>query len=175
MAPDRPVVRQLEPDGNGSPGSLGLSALLTAYHLRTEAEKGVPVSRVDALPARYRAEIADPRSAFEDDVVLVAHCGEPEQPAGCVVVTGPVAGRSEIKRLWTAPELRGQGIASALIGTALTQAAERGTDTIALSVWSWRTGAVGLYERLGFAVVDSWDERGDLVCMERAVRPVIRG
>jgi ribosomal protein S18 acetylase RimI-like enzyme len=60
---------------------------------------------VDALPARYRAEIVDPRAAF------------------------------------------------------------------ALSVWSWRVGAIGLYEKLGFAVVDSWDERADLVCMERAVRP----
>jgi hypothetical protein len=36
MALDRPVVvRRL---GSDSPGSLGLPALLTAYHLQTEAE-----------------------------------------------------------------------------------------------------------------------------------------
>jgi putative acetyltransferase len=167
MALDRPVVvRRLGPD---SPGALGLPALLTAYHLRTEAEKGVPVSGVDALPARYRTEITDPRSAFADDVVLVARHGN--RAAGCVVVTAPAAGRSEIKRLWTVPELRGEGIASTLIETALAHAAGDGADTVALSVWSWRLGAIGLYERLGFAVVGSWDERADLVCMERAVRP----
>lgn len=155
------------------PDTLGLSGLLAAYHLRTEAEKGVPVSGVDALPARYRAEITDPRTAFADDVVLVARHGR--RPAGCLVVTAPVAGppevRSELKRLWTDPGLRGRGIASALIDAALTHAAEGGVSTIALSVWSWRAGAIGLYERLGFAVVDPWDERADLVCMERAVRP----
>jgi putative acetyltransferase len=124
---------------------------------------------VDALPARYRAEISDPRSAFADDVVLVARRGD--RSAGCVVVTAPVAGRAEIKRLWTVPELRGHGVASALIGAALTHAAAVGVGTVALSVWSWRTGALALYEKLGFAVVDSWDERDDLVCMERAVRP----
>jgi ribosomal protein S18 acetylase RimI-like enzyme len=164
------VVRRLDQD---SPGSLGLPALLAAYHLQTEAEKGAPVADVDALPARYRAEVVDPRSAFADDVVLVARCGD--LSAGCVVVTAPVAGRSEIKRLWTAPELRGHGIASALIDTALTQAAEGGVSTVALSVWRWRAGAIGLYEKLGFAVVDSWDERDDLVCMERAVRSTSTG
>jgi putative acetyltransferase len=164
------VVREPGPD---YPGSSGLPALLTAYHLQTEAEKGRPVSDVDALPARYRAEIIDPRSVFADDVMLVARCGD--RPAGCVVVTAPVAGRSELKRLWTVPELRGHGIASALIATALTQAAEGGASTIALSVWTWRVGAISLYEKLGFAVVDSWDERAELVCMERAVRPTSTG
>lgn len=171
MALDRPVVvTQLGPD---SPGWLGLPALLTDYHLRTEAEKGAPVAGVDALPARYRAEILDPRSAFGDDVVLVARCGD--RSAGCVVVTAPVAGRSEIKRLWTDPELRGQGIGSALLDAALARAGEDGVGTVALSVWAWRAGAVRLYERLGFAVVDSWDERADLVCMERPAGPTGTG
>jgi ribosomal protein S18 acetylase RimI-like enzyme len=160
------IVRAL---GRDCPAELGLSALLAAYHLRTEEEKGVAVADVDALPARYRAEISDPRSTFADDVVLVAR--REGRSAGCVVVTAPVAGRAEIKRLWTVPELRGHGVASALVGAALTHAAAVGVGTVALSVWSWRTGALGLYEKLGFAVVDSWDERGDLVCMERAVRP----
>lgn len=159
--------------GRDCPAELGLGALLTAYHLRTEEEKGAAVTDVDALPARYRAEISDPRSAFADDVVLVARRGD--RSAGCVVVTAPVAGRVELKRLWTVPELRGHGVASALIGAALTHAAAVGVGTVGLSVWSWRTGALGLYEKLGFAVVDSWDERDDLVCMERAVLPESTG
>lgn len=145
----------------------GLPDLLAAYHLRTEAEKGEPVATVDGLPDRYRAEISDPRTAFADDAVLVALSGG--AAAGCLVVTAPADGRSEIKRLWTDPEFRGGGIASSLLGAALAQAAESGARTVRLSVWKWRTEAIALYERFGFVVAESWDDRDQLVCMERAV------
>jgi putative acetyltransferase len=36
-------------------------------------------------------------------------------------------------------------------------------------VWKWRSGAIALYERFGFTVTESWDEREQWVCMERAV------
>lgn len=41
-----------------------------------------------------------------------------------------------------------------------------------LSVWEWRSGAIALYERLGFTVTDLWDELARLVCMERVVSPL---
>jgi len=145
----------------------GLGALLAAYHLRTEAEKGEPVADVDGLPDRYRTEISDPRTAFVDDVVLLAVSGS--AAVGCLVVTAPADGRSEIKRLWTDPAFRGRGIASDLLGAALAHAAESGASAVRLSVWKWRTGAIALYERFGFAVTASWDERDQLVCMERAL------
>ena len=88
---------------------------------------------------------------------------------GCLVVTAPVDGRSEVKRLWTDPAFRGRGIASSLVGAALVCAAESGVGAVRLSVWKWRAGAIALYERLGFTVAESWDERDQLVCMERAV------
>jgi putative acetyltransferase len=145
----------------------GLAALLAAYHLRTETEKGTAVAGVDGLPGRYRAEISDPRTAFADDVVLVAVSGD--AAVGCVVMTAPAEGRSEVKRLWTDPAFRGRGVASGLLGAALVHAAEGGVGTMRLSVWRWRTGAIALYERLGFTVTESWDARDQLVCMERAV------
>ncbi|MER6206613.1 GNAT family N-acetyltransferase [Streptomyces sp. NPDC001642] len=145
----------------------GVGALLAAYHLRTEAEKGEPVADVDGLPDRYRAEISDPRTAFLDDVVLVAVSGG--TAVGCLVVTAPADGRTEIKRLWTEPAFRGRGVASDLLGAALADAAESGAGTVRLSVWKWRTGAIALYERFGFTVTESWDERDQLVCMERAL------
>ncbi|MFH9197263.1 GNAT family N-acetyltransferase [Streptomyces anulatus] len=142
-----------------------LAALLAAYHLRTEAEKGESVADVDGLPDRYRAEITDPRTAFAGDAVLVALLGD--TAAGCLVVTSLADGQSEIKRLWTAPEFRGRGIASALLDAALAHAAENGVATVRLSVWEWRTGAIALYERLGFTVTRPWDERDQLVYMQR--------
>lgn len=122
---------------------------------------------MDGLPDRYRAEISDPRTAFVDDVVLVAVSGG--TAVGCLVVTAPADGRTEIKRLWTEPAFRGRGVASDLLGAALADAAESGAGTVRLSVWKWRTGAIALYERFGFTVTESWDERDQLVCMERAL------
>jgi len=145
----------------------GLAALLAAYHLQTEAEKGRAVAGVDALPDRYRAEISDPRTAFAEDAVLVAL--REDTAVGCLVVTSPADGRSEIKRLWTDPAYRSRGVASGLLGAALAHAAESGVDTVRLSVWKWRSGAIALYERFGFDVTEAWDERDHLVCMERAV------
>lgn len=150
-----------------APAADGLSALLAGYHLRTEEEKGLPVADVAGLPDRYRAEVEDPGAAFARDTVLVARAGR--DAVGCLVVTAPVAGRVEVKRLWTDPSSRGLGVASALLGAALDEAARGGAHTVRLSVWRWRAGALSLYERFGFAVTASWDERPELVCMERPV------
>ncbi|MBY8878774.1 GNAT family N-acetyltransferase [Actinacidiphila acidipaludis] len=153
------VVRWAGHDGDGP------AQLLAAYHLRTEAEKGAAVADVTALPERYRAEVSDPQAAFADDFVLIAK--RADTPLGCLVVTAPAGGHSEIKRLWTDPAFRGQGVASALIRAALAHTADTGVESVRLSVWAWRTDAIALYERFGFGVTTSWDERNQLVCMER--------
>ncbi|MFJ2957878.1 GNAT family N-acetyltransferase [Streptomyces sp. NPDC087270] len=172
---DRPEIAVVRwPDrGPGARPQEGPAELLAAYHLRTQAEKGEAVAAVDDLPERYRAEIADPEAAFAADVVLLALGGGAgnagDAAVGCLVVTDPVEGGAEIKRLWTDPAYRGRGVASGLVRAALAWAARSGVGTLRLSVWEWRTDAIALYERLGFTVTASWDERERLVCMERAV------
>ncbi|WP_338898650.1 GNAT family N-acetyltransferase [Streptomyces sp. TG1A-60] len=166
MADQREVVIVRRP-GRAPSARDGLAELLAAYHLQTQAEKGEAVAGVDGLPERYRVEIEDPQAVFVDDVVLLALSGNTS--VGCLVVTAPVEGRSEVKRLWTDPAFRGRGIASSLVGAALAQAGESGVSAVRLSVWKWRAAAIALYEQLGFTVTESWDEREQLVCMERAV------
>lgn len=166
MTDQREVVIVRWP-GQGPSDQGGLAALLADYHLQTQAEKGEAVADADRLPDRYRAEVLNPRAAFADDVVLVAL--SEDTVVGCLVVTAPVGGRCEVKRLWTAPAFRSQGVASGLVSAALAHAADGGVRTVGLSVWKWRAGAIALYERLGFTVTRSWDERDQLVCMERAV------
>ncbi|MFD5512750.1 GNAT family N-acetyltransferase [Streptomyces sp. NPDC127051] len=166
MTDQREVAIVRWPDQSSSAED-GLAGLLTAYHLRTEAEKGEAVADVHGLPEHYQAEILAPRTVFVDDAVLLALSGD--TVVGCLVVTAPTGGRSEIKRLWTDPAFRGRGIASGLLGAALAHTAESGVSGLRLSVWKWRTGAIALYERLGFVITESWDERDQLICMERAV------
>jgi putative acetyltransferase len=166
MTDQREVVVVPWPGQNPSARD-GLAGLLAAYHLRTESEKGKTVADVNDLPDRYRAEISDPCIAFVDDVVLVAMSGD--TAVGCLVVTAPVDGKTENTRLWTDPAFRGRGIGFSLLDAALAQAAARGAGAVRLSVWEWRTGAIALYERFGFTVTESWDERDQLVCMERVL------
>jgi ribosomal protein S18 acetylase RimI-like enzyme len=146
-----------------------LAPLLAAYHLRTEAEKGVAAARPAELPERYRREVLRPREAFAGAAVLVARVGD--TPVGCVVATAPAGGSLELKRLWVDPAHRGRGAAKALVGAVFEHAARNGVDSVRLSVWRWRRDALALYERLGFTEVESWDDRDHLVCMARAVAP----
>ncbi|MBP2585729.1 ribosomal protein S18 acetylase RimI-like enzyme [Streptomyces sp. PvR006] len=145
-----------------------LPDLLAAYHLVNQAEKGTAVETAAQLPAVYRAEVEDPAGAFAADTVLLATPPGEDLPAGCVVLKAPSEGRApEIKRLWVAPEARRKGLAQALMSEALRRAAASGAGAVRLTVWNWRDEPLALYRALGFETVASWDERPDLLCLEK--------
>ncbi len=147
--------------------STELTALLTDYHLQTEAEKGVPVTSVDALPEKYFAEVTDPQTAFASDEVLIArHSGH---AAGCLVLTTQADRGLEIKRLWTDPKYRGRQVATSLLEAARHHAVRTEAETIRLSVWEWRAGAIALYKKTGFIETSTWDDRDHLIGMVQAV------
>ncbi|MFF9143572.1 GNAT family N-acetyltransferase [Streptomyces sp. NPDC014861] len=147
----------------------GLPALLTAYHLATEAEKGAAVTGPADLPAARRAEAEDPVTAFAADTVLLAVAPETGLAAGCLVLkAGPVP---EVKRVWVEPEARGRGLAGALMGEALRRAAAAGAASVRLTVWEWREGPLALYRKLGFELAASWDDRPGLLCLEKRLAP----
>lgn len=145
--------------------------LLEEYHRRTEYEKLVgraprpdePTPTI-TLPDRYRTEITDPSTAFASDEILLAV--EDDRVLGCVVLTdGP---SPELKRLWVAPDARRRGVAATLLEAATTVSRQRGDDAVRLSVWHWRSAAIGLYRRSGFVAVASWDGRPGLDCFVRS-------
>lgn len=143
------------------------AALLTDYHVQTEAEKGIPVPSVEALPATYRFEVSEPQTAFGGDVVLIArHEGH---AAGCLVIVARTEQRLEIKRLWTDPDFRGRHIATSLLAEAHAHAARVNAEAIQLSVWEWRADAIALYAKAGFIETASWEDRDQLICMVRTL------
>lgn len=144
-----------------------LASLLADYHRQTEAEKGVPVTAVSALPAKYLREATDPRAAFREDVVLIARSDG--HAAGCLVITTSTDGSLEIKRVWTDPNHRGRHVATTLLHEAHAHAVAVGAEAIRLSVWEWRTDAIALYTKAGFIEAPSWETREKLVCMTRTV------
>ncbi|MFI9293257.1 GNAT family N-acetyltransferase [Streptomyces gardneri] len=152
-----------------------LADLLGAYHLVNQAEKGTTVETVAELPAVYRVEAEDPAAAFAADTVLLATPAGADAPAGCVVLKAPREGRPpEIKRLWVAPEARRKGLAKALMAETLRRAAASGAPAVRLTVWSWRDEPLALYRSLGFATVAPWDDRPDLLCLEKPLDAVER-
>ncbi len=70
------------------------------------------------------------------------------------------AGGSEafISRLAVRRDLRGRGLAQALMVDAFARAREHGSQTSGLSTDS-RTGALGLYEKVGMQVTSTWVHR----------------
>lgn len=141
-----------------------VAALVGEYLHRTElekAERGLVASGAP-LPARYAREIDAPAKAFVAARVLLASVDGVDSG---VVVVRATPRATELSRFWTAPSARGRGVGSALLDAALS-----GTDTpVRLSVWRWRDDAVRLYRGRGFEVVASWDDRADLLCLERAM------
>ncbi len=75
------------------------------------------------------------------DGVLVAMAGERFRPDGW----------TEISAVCTKPDHRGQGLASQLVG-ALIASIQRRSERVFLHVMSTNTGAIRLYEELGFRV-----------------------
>jgi GNAT superfamily N-acetyltransferase len=75
------------------------------------------------------------------DGVLVAMAGERFRPGGW----------TEISAVCTRPDHRGQGLASQLVG-ALIASIQRRFERVFLHVMNTNTGAIRLYEELGFSV-----------------------
>jgi len=138
--------------------------MLRAYHLTTEREKGVRVDGPDDLPASYRSEIDD--AAPGTGTLLLLDDGG---AAAGMYVLAPTAhpATGEVKRLWIDPAWRGRGLGRLAIDDAIRRSAQAGMTTLRLSVWEWRTGAIGLYLSAGFEPCPSWDPRPRLRCLER--------
>ncbi|KQO07533.1 hypothetical protein ASF06_13130 [Agreia sp. Leaf244] len=162
------TVRPADLDG---PDNAAVGRLVEAYLTQTESEKAAHLgeghdTKAHGLPERYRDEVADPRRAYAGSVVSVAEVNG--SLMGLVIVQRNEAAR-EIKRLWVDPGARGLRVGSALMDAALT----RRDLPIRLTVWDWRDGPVRLYRSRGFDLVESWDDRPRLLCMELAPDRVV--
>lgn len=81
--------------------------------------------------------------------------------AVCLIVMTEADGVREgwVDKVATRRDARGKGLAQALLADAFAAARERGAVRSSLSTDS-RTGALGLYERLGMVVTSTWLNRG---------------
>lgn len=87
--------------------------------------------RLDAVPVNLVADL--------DDVAV-----------GMVSVTASENQQVEIISMWVAPEVRGQGVADALVAAAIGHARSQGANSLTLDVRSANARAISFYERAGF-------------------------
>ena len=105
------------------------------------------------VQADRSAELADADAATAQALAARGFLAERDgRPAGYAMLLQAAEGVSEIDQVYTAPEHRGSGLASAVVRAAITAARERGDELTYILAdaedWPFR-----LYERLGFEMV----------------------
>jgi GNAT superfamily N-acetyltransferase len=80
------------------------------------------------------------------------------RPVGCGALVRLSAKAGEIKRMWTAPEARGLGVAKRLIAAIEAQAGEAGLTTLRLDTNRALKEAQALYRKLGFVEIARYND-----------------
>jgi len=76
--------------------------------------------------------------------------GPAQEPSGCGGVHFLDNERGEIKRMWVAPDRRGQGVATEILAFLEGKIRESGRTTALLDTNRVLTNAIALYERCGY-------------------------
>lgn len=95
---------------------------------------------------------------------LLALAGERSAAAeavGCIGVRRHGPGVGEIKRMYVRPDVRGRGIARALVAAAEDRARTIGYDRLVLETGTVQPEAIGLYTALGYRPVPAFGYYAD--------------
>ncbi|MDQ4134370.1 MAG: GNAT family N-acetyltransferase [Actinomycetota bacterium] len=121
----------------------------------------------DHMSDGYRAELGDVAGRAGRAVVLAAVAPDGALLGGITYLTGPGSyefsdGSEEeagLRMLAVAPGAQRRGIGTALVRAAVERAHEEGRTRVLLHTTEWMTGAIRLYERLGFRRAPERDVR----------------
>ena len=96
---------------------------------------------------------------------------EEDQPLACGALRDLGQGICEIKRLYVRPEARRRGLARSLSEHLMDFGRTAGYHTVRLDTLRRLTGAVELYEQLGFRHIEAYNDNpeADIVFMERTL------
>lgn len=109
----------------------------------------IPGLAPPGLPLYDAADYRPPSGAFR----LARRGG---QTLGCVSLRAHAPGMAEVKRLWIAPEARGQGLARRLMQDIETRARAIGYTRLVLDTNAALPAAIALYESSGWATIPAY-------------------
>lgn len=133
-------------------------------------------SDLDAVLAIEQASFQKPwtRDHFRHEIVAPHSYPFVAENDGCVVgyvCLSSLFEEAQILDIAVSPDLRGQGVARALMAFAIGVAIEKKAEVLALEVRSTNTAAITLYDRLGFVRVGCrakyYEGTDDAVLMEK--------
>ncbi|MDR3714614.1 MAG: GNAT family N-acetyltransferase [Puia sp.] len=148
---------------------------------RTDSEDSDFIELVRHLDA-YLAEVDGNEHAFYAQLnkidkirhAIVAY--EDGRPVGCGAIREYEPRAMEVKRMYTAPESRGKGIAARVLAGLEKWAAEMSYSKCILETGKRQPVAIALYERSGYRLIPNFGKYEGVensVCFEKEIRKEI--
>jgi len=97
---------------------------------------------------------------------------EDDRPVGCGAIKEYAPGTMEVKRMYTAPENRGKGIASKVLSELELWASELSYAKCILETGKKQPEAIALYKKRGYQVIPNYGQYEDVedsVCFEKSL------
>ena len=91
---------------------------------------------------------------------------------GCGAIRRLDATTAEVKRMYVEPELRGKGVARAVLMSLETAARQMGVQRLVLETGDQQEAAIALYRGAGFTPIDCWGEYASSptsICFEKLI------
>lgn len=144
---DRLALMTAEPGDAARVSTPPGTTIVRADDPRTLADVAEAQNDAYGAPPPTDADVARlVRTVARGGVVVLARAGE--LPVGAGMVTAAREGAAELAAVGVRPQWRRQGIATAIAGTLLEAARERGCDLVYLMAYA---GEQAIYARVGFA------------------------
>jgi len=121
--------------------------------LRLEMLRDAPDAFWTTLEEAIALDEATWRARITSMIYVQARIGD--DPVGSVGLwdgSGPDPEEANLIAMYVAPRARGQHVGERLVGAVLDEAGGRGRHRLALQVASNNVAAIGLYDRMGFAL-----------------------
>ena len=108
-----------------------------------------------------------------DKIKYVVVAYHDDKPAGCGAIKEYAPGVMEVKRMYTSPASRKQGIASKVLAELEAWAKELSSQKCILETGRKQPEAIGLYQRSGYSVIPNYGQYVGVensVCFEKVLK-----
>ncbi len=108
-----------------------------------------------------------------DKIKYVVVAYDDDRPIGCGAIKEHSQGVMEVKRMYTSPGSRKQGVASQVLGELEAWASELSSEKCILETGKKQPEAIGLYQRSGYRVIPNYGQYAGIensVCFEKNLR-----
>lgn len=117
----------------------------------------------DEIEQRYGTPDSEPGPAPTGDDITVFYVafGDDGEPLGCGGLRQLDPTEAEVKRMFVAPQHRGTGVSTAILGTLEDFGRERGYARLVLETGDQQPDAIRFYEREGYARIPNFGYYAD--------------